>query len=101
MSLHLIFIPGLGDDNVRWQQKAVNTWRLWGVDAEIFQMHWADKVPWESKFERLLKRIDGLAAQNKRVALVGASAGASAVINAFAARKDRLAGCVLIAGKVN
>ncbi len=99
--LHCIYIPGLGDNRVRGQQAAVNTWRLWGVSAEVVRMCWADGEPWEAKQVRLLRRIDELLAEGSPVALVGASAGASAVINAYAARKDKLVGCVLIAGKVN
>ena len=99
--LHIIYIPGLGDDNVGVQRKAVRTWRLWGVEPELFQMKWGDSEPWQQKFERLLARIDTLTSNGTQVALVGASAGASAVINAYAARKNSIAGCVLLAGKVN
>ncbi len=99
--LHLIYIPGLGDDKVTGQQKAISTWRLWGVTAELFQMHWADNEPWNQKLKRLLVRIDSLSAEKEHIGLIGASAGASAVINAFAARKNYVTGCVLIAGKVN
>jgi hypothetical protein len=99
--LHLIFIPGLGDQNPSLQRRAVNTWRWWGAEAELLPMHWADKEPWAPKFRRLLKRIDELDRAGKAIALVGASAGATAVINAYAARPDKIVGCVLIAGKVN
>ena len=50
---------------------------------------------------RLLARIDKLLATGRQVGLVGASAGASAAINAYAARSDSLVGVVVIAGKVN
>ena len=99
--LHLIYIPGLGDGRVGGQRKAVSTWQWWGVEAELLQMNWGNKEAWPAKFERLLARIDALDAEGKAVALVGASAGASAAINAFAARKDAVVGVVLIAGKVN
>lgn len=99
--LYLIYVTGVGDSNPNGQRKAVKTWRLWGVEAELFQMNWATNEPWETKFKKLLARIDLLTTQNKKVAIVGASAGAAAVINAYSARKDQLVGCVLIAGKVN
>lgn len=99
--LHLIYIPGLGDHHPTGQARAVKTWRLWGVGAEMFQMNWADDVEWRVKFQLLLTRIDELSSQNKDVGLVGASAGASAVINAFAERRNAVVGVVLIAGKVN
>jgi hypothetical protein len=99
--LHVIYITGLGDHKIARQQSAINAWRWWGVEPELFQVRWADKEPWESKLKRLLARIDDLRAQGKQVGLVGASAGASALINAYAARKDQLVGAVCIAGKIN
>lgn len=98
--LYLIYITGLGDSDPKGQRKAVSLWHWWGVKAEMFQVKWADKEPWEPKLERLLARIDELAKDNA-VGLVAASAGASAAINAYAARKRKLIGMVLIAGKVN
>jgi hypothetical protein len=100
-ALHVIYIPGLGDHKVGGQQRAVSTWKQWGVTPELFQMKWADGEAWEDKFSRLLDRIDELNDAGTKVALVGASAGASAVINAFAARKDIIVGSVLLSGKVN
>ncbi|HWB39494.1 MAG TPA: hypothetical protein VG604_04650 [Candidatus Saccharimonadales bacterium] len=99
-TIHLIYIPGLGDDDPKGQRWAVAHWQKYGVEAELFQMNWADKTTWQTKFSRLLKRIDELDKQGKDIALVGASAGAGAAINAYAARKDKVVGCVLIAGKV-
>ena len=99
--LHVIYIPGLGDENPGRQRMAVRTWRWWGVEAELIQMIWSDATPWEDKFERLLARIDALHAEGKSVGIVAASAGASAAINAYAVRKDAIVGVVLLAGKVN
>ena len=99
-SLHLIYVPGLGDQNVSSQQWAVNTWHRYGVTAELVQMNWASG-DWEPKLERILTSIDAAVHDGKAVGLVGASAGASAVINAYAARRESVVGVVLIAGKVN
>jgi len=99
--MHVIYVPGLGDDNPKGQERVVSTWRWWGVEAELFQIKWSDQEPWESKFDRLLNRIDELLAQNMQVGLVGASAGGSAAINAYAARKNDIVGVVCIAGKIN
>jgi pimeloyl-ACP methyl ester carboxylesterase len=99
--LHLIYIPGLGDTSVAGQRRAVSTWRWYGVNAELFQMNWADDVAWPVKFGKLLARIDALASEGKQVGLVGASAGASVCINALAARPDKIVGVVSIAGKIN
>jgi pimeloyl-ACP methyl ester carboxylesterase len=99
--LHIIYITGLGDHKAEGQRRAVASWRLWGVEAELFQVKWGDKEPWPPKFQRLLKRIDTLVGQDKQVGLVAVSAGASAAINAYSARKDVVAGVVCIAGKIN
>jgi hypothetical protein len=100
-TLHVIYVPGLGDERVTAQRLVVRAWQLWGVEAEVCQMHWSDAEPWEHKLGRLLARIDALVAEGKTPALVGSSAGASAVINAYALRSSQVVGCVLIAAKIN
>ncbi|HVV67322.1 MAG TPA: hypothetical protein VHB72_04650 [Candidatus Saccharimonadales bacterium] len=99
--LHIIYIPGIGDDGSGFQSKVVKAWRWWGVEPELWRMNWADERPWEQKFEEFLGHIDDLASQGKKVGLVGASAGASAVINAYKARPNEVCGTVTIAGKIN
>lgn len=99
--LHVIYIPGLGDRKPDRQRMAINLWRFYGVEAELFHMNWGDKKPWEPKLKKLLKRIDKLDREGKTVALVGVSAGATAVINAFAARQDKVVGVVCISGKIH
>ncbi len=99
--LRVLYVPGLGDSRLGAQQLTLFLWRLWDVRAEIVPMHWDTTEAWEAKLERLLTAIDTLEAQGYTVGLVGVSAGASAVINAYALRKAHLVGCVLVAGKVN
>lgn len=99
--LAIVYIPGLGDSRIKGQQWAVGFWRMWGIEPHIFPMHWQNNESWEVKQARLLTYIDGLLHEGKLVGLVGASAGAAAVINAYSVRKDKLIGCVIIAGKVN
>jgi hypothetical protein len=98
-TLHVIYIPGIGDDSFG-QGKIVKTWRWWGVEPELFSMHWGDRRPWDSKCRELLERIDTLTRQGNIVGLVGASAGASAAINAFA-ECPTVVGVVCIAGMIN
>lgn len=99
--LHVLYIPGLGDEKVRGQKFAVHMWRLWGVESEVLVAQWANDEAWDAKYTRLLARVDELIAENKNVAVIGTSAGASAAINVYAARKSQLVGCVVIAGKIN
>jgi pimeloyl-ACP methyl ester carboxylesterase len=97
----VIYIPGLGDSRLAGQKLLVSTWRLWGVTPVVFPMNWADGENFAAKFERLLQLVDTQFEDGHRISLVGASAGAGAVINAFAARKNKIDGVVVIAGKVN
>ncbi|MDB5176105.1 MAG: hypothetical protein JWM81_963 [Candidatus Saccharibacteria bacterium] len=101
MKQAVIYIPGLGDERLTGQRRAIKTWAWYGVKPELFQMHWTDQEPWDKKFERLLSRIDTLVGEGRRVAIVAASAGASAAINAYASRKNVVNAVVLIAGKVH
>jgi pimeloyl-ACP methyl ester carboxylesterase len=98
--LHIIYIPGIGDSNIG-QRLAVASWRLYGVRSEVTEMGWGDSEAWEKKFTRLLSRIDAAREEGYEVALAGASAGATAALNAYAARPQVVRGVVTIAGKIN
>ena len=98
--LHVIYVPGVGDSDPEFQRWAVNLWKWWGVDSELFQINWAENAKWEARLRSLLSRIDELKAEEKSVALVGASAGGSAVVNAYAARKTDITGVVTLCAKL-
>ena len=96
---HIIYVPGLGDPRYGLQGWALNLWRVVGVRPHYFPMHWRGQEPFEPKFQRLLALTDSLLSQGHFVSFVGASAGASAVINAYAAR-PKVTGVVCICGKL-
>lgn len=100
MKQAVIYVPGLGDHRTRGQRLAARFWRLYGVRSEVILMHWRTKEPFETKLARLLARIDQLHQQGYQISLVGVSAGASAVINAFALRQTELHRVVCICGKL-
>lgn len=64
-------------------------------------MFWDDDMPFSKKLPKIIKAIDDLSSKGYKVALVGASAGASAVINAYVARKEKVIAVALIAAKIN
>ena len=99
--LHLIYVPGILDDIYHIQSLAVKTWWLHGARGHCHVMPWLGEEGYDAKFQRLLDEINEYAAQGHSVSLVGASAGASAVLNAFVAQPDKISGVVLICPKIN
>ena len=97
---HIIYIPGLGDHRLQGQSLAVWLWRLYGVQSEVFRVGWRDTKSFGYRLRELLARIDTYVARGDSVSLVAASAGASAAVNAFAARRGSIQAVVLIAGKI-
>lgn len=97
----VIYVPGILDDKARAQSTLVGLWRLRGVHGHCHEIPWAGSEAWKPKFQKLLAKIDKYANQGHQVSLVGASAGASAVLNAYMARADKIAGLVYICAKIN
>jgi pimeloyl-ACP methyl ester carboxylesterase len=97
----VIYIPGIKDDLLWVQSSAIRLWRLHGVRGHCHEMPWAGDEAWEPKFQRLLDEIDSYAAQGHKVSLVGASAGASAILNAYFERTDKIHRLVYICAKIN
>lgn len=97
----IVYVPGLGTDQSSLQHKIVNTWSRYGFNVRIHDINWSSKDSWNLEFNKLLSTIDSITIYGGQTILVGSSAGASACINAFAERKDKINGCILIAGKVN
>lgn len=99
-NLHIIYLPGVGDSDPDLQRRVVSSWRLWGVESELLHVNWASNETWPDKLTRILSRVEELKSAGKNVALVGASAGASAAVNAYSARPTQISGIVLICGKL-
>ncbi|HEX5456277.1 MAG TPA: hypothetical protein VFW77_02820 [Candidatus Saccharimonadales bacterium] len=98
---HIIYVPGILDDIYHAQSLAAATWRIHGVHGHCHPVPWAGKEKWQPKFQKLLDEIDRYRAEGHDVSLVGASAGASAVLNAYAERADSVKGLVYICAKIN
>lgn len=95
----VLYVPGLGDLNLRNRQKLLNLWHFKRVRIEICPMYWQKNEPWQKKLDRLLARIDELYAQQFFVSLIGESAGASAVVQAMKLRHSKLNAGILLCGK--
>jgi hypothetical protein len=63
-------------------------------------MNWSDKKSFSEKFAAILRDIDKLIAAGYKVSLVAASAGASAAINAYGARRKSIRKVVCVCGKL-
>lgn len=98
--MHVIYITGLGDNNPKWQRRAVRVWKIYGITPHFFQVDWANGEDFSLKLARLLKQIDELATQTLPVGIVAVSAGASMALHAFAAAPKQIAGVVTICGKI-
>lgn len=97
-----IYIPGIGDQKTRGQDKAIQLLRLFGIKPYYFAFGWADgSKDFNNRLDELLKEIDSLNSRGYKVSLVAASAGASGALNVFAKRKDIINSVSLICGKVH
>lgn len=96
----VIYVPGLGDHRSRSQQRVLRAWQAYGIKTAVVCMQWRTDEPFAAKLKRLLTAIDDFRARGYRVSLIGVSAGASAVINAYAARPSEVQRVVCICGKL-
>lgn len=96
----VIIIPGLGDGNqkVKW---ATNHYRKYGLDPLVHNIWWRrGEKHFEPKLHKLTDLIDKLFEEGNKVSLVGTSAGGSAVMNAFVARRKKIYKVVSICGRL-
>ena len=101
MNHHLIYVPGLGDHKSYYQDTAIKFWRAYGLTPHYHAVVWREGDSFKPKLDKLLAEIDGYVASGDKVSFIGFSAGASAVLNAFAARRDKINAVVCISGKIN
>lgn len=96
----IIYVTGLNDANPTFQKNVIRSWRIYGVQPVLFHTGWANSQSFSQKLERLLDLIDDSSQQGNAVSLIGASAGASMVIAAYARRKETVNGVAFICGKL-
>ncbi|MCP2263397.1 S9 family peptidase [Promicromonospora thailandica] len=99
--IRVIFVPGLGDrlpPLVHLQREALRTWRALGVRTTMFRVRWSSDASFQDRLDRLDEMVERYEQRGERVALMGASAGAGAVLAAYTRRRSIVA-VVIIAGK--
>ncbi|HSW37248.1 MAG TPA: hypothetical protein VLG37_02660 [Candidatus Saccharimonadales bacterium] len=101
MKHHVIYVPGLGDYRPYHQDLAIKFWRIYGLIPHYHAVIWREGDSFKPKLDKLLVEIDTYLNAGDKVSLISFSAGASAVLNAFAARKDKINAVVCISGKIN
>ncbi len=99
--LYVIYVPGIKDDLLCVQSALIQLWRLQGVRPVMFVMPWSGPEAFAGKLARLVSKIDKYSQQGHSVCLVGASAGASAVLQAYSLRKAAVQSVAYICGKIN
>ncbi len=97
---HVLVVPGLGGENIGFK-KIVDSWKKYGFTPHVHDVGWKDgENEIKPKLERLIKVIDELHSNGEIVSLVGISAGGSAVLNAFYARKNKIHRVVNVCGRL-
>lgn len=98
---YIIYVPGIRDDLLGIQSLLLQLWRLGGVHPVMLTMPWHGDESFKPKLSRLIAKVDDYQKQGHRVSLIGASAGASAILNAYVQRKDKINTVAYICGKIN
>jgi hypothetical protein len=96
---HVIYIPGLGDGYDGTRRMLLSLWRYRNISVELVQMSWAVEESFEMKRQRVYDAIDSARALNKRVVLIGESAGGSMAVNVYGARRREISRVVTLCGK--
>ena len=102
MKQAVVYIPGLNDNKFGdAQMKMLSLWKIYNIETLYVPMNWSDKRPFSEKLENILKAIDGLVGSGFSVSLFGTSAGASAALNAYSLRHDKISKVICVCGKIN
>lgn len=97
---YVIIVPGLGDETqkIKW---VTNHWRKYGLEPILRNFRWkSGEKHFKPKLKRLISHIDDLLEGENKVSLVGASAGGSAVLNAFAHRRNKISKVITVCARL-
>jgi pimeloyl-ACP methyl ester carboxylesterase len=100
---HVIYIPGLGDHDPRLRNAQLlflNKWQKAGATVHYQAIGWADGEGFVPKLNKVIELVDKLTLSGRRVSVIGVSAGASAALNVYMERRDKIRGVVYVCGKL-
>jgi hypothetical protein len=95
----VIIVPGLGD-RVTTTSWATKRWNDYGLEPIVHPVFWRNGEAFQIKLERFLRIVDEQVMNGGKVSLIGCSAGASAVLNAFYERKNQINKVISICGRL-
>lgn len=80
--LHVIYIPGFGGRYDAIRLRLLRRWQRHDMTVELVSMHWTQREGLEKKLDRVAQAIER--AGDKRIVLIGESAGGSVVVHLYA-----------------
>ena len=95
---YVVVVPGLGDEQ-RIPAYLLKQWKKFGVTPYLHLVPWKKQEVFSTKLERLIQVVDKFSKKGV-VSLVGISAGASMVLNAYMQRKKQISAVVNICGRL-
>lgn len=101
MKKAIIYVPGLNDNNFINRNIVKLLPYFWkGYEVHIISPIWSEGKEFEQKLKFIINKIDELSKKGHAIYLFGQSAGGSAVLNAFVARKTKVKKVVNICGRL-
>lgn len=97
MPIHIIYIPGFGDSYDILRRAFLWCWRFYGISVELVPIKWGNREGYETKTALVSAAIER--AKERRIVLIGESAGGSLVLNTYASRPDDFYKVLTICGK--
>ncbi|MDQ5932577.1 MAG: hypothetical protein QG649_662 [Patescibacteria group bacterium] len=80
MKVHILYIPGLGDNYDWFRTFSLRGWRMYGVVPVFVPITWSDKGTFESKLA-LVRAAVQATPKSAQVVLIGESAGATLALH--------------------
>lgn len=97
----LIIIPGLGDD-ARYTKFLMRSWEIkYGIRPQVITFGWkGSKTDFAAKYKKMNEKVDEIVKKAEDVSILGISAGASAALNIFYQRPDKIRHMISVCGRL-